>query len=205
MKTYTGKTLDEVLNSIASAQNCEVSEIKYTIKEETKHFLGIGNSITIEAYTKQDVKDFIFDYLGAYFSELNQGVSIEIITNDDGSFKVILDGEKNAILIGKSGATLRAISTVLRAAVNNTFNERINILLDVGHYREDKYRRIKRLAMRSAKEVQRSHIDVAMDPMSNDERKVIHEHLKGMSHIKTESEGEGKNRHLVIKYVKEDD
>ena len=37
--------------------------------------------------------------------------------------------------------------------------------------------------------------------MSNDERKVIHQALANFKHIKTESEGEGLNRHLVIKYV----
>ena len=203
MKKYTGKTLDEVLQEIASAQGCEKEDIKYNVLEESKHLFGIGNSITIEAYTKQDIKEFIFDYLGGYFSELNQGVSIEIITRDEGGFKVILEGENNAILIGKGGQTLKAISTVLRAAVNTEFKERIDVLVDVGHYREDRYRKVKRIAMRVAKEVQKTHIDVALDPMSNDERKVIHEYLKGMKNIKTESEGEGKERLLVIKYNEE--
>ena len=203
MKKYTGKTLDEVLQEIASAQGCEKEDIKYNVLEESKHLFGIGNSITIEAYTKQDIKEFIFDYLGGYFSELNQGVSIEIITRDEGGFKVILEGENNAILIGKGGQTLKAISTVLRAAVNTEFKERIDVLVDVGHYREDRYRKVKRIAMRVAKEVQKTHIDVALDPMSNDERKVIHEYLKGMKNIKTESEGEGKVRRLVIKYNEE--
>ena len=199
MKTYEGKSVDEILENIASEKGCKVSEIKYNVIEESKHLFGIGNTVTIEAYTKQDIKDFIFDYLGAYYSEL-QGVSIEIIPKDD-SFKVILEGENNAVLIGRSGQTLRAVTTVLRAALNNTFKTRVDVNVDVGHYREDRYRKIKKLAMHVAKEVQKSHIDVALDPMSSDERKVIHEHLKGMEHIKTESEGKDKDRHLVIKYA----
>ena len=200
MKTYTGKSIEDILAGIASEQGCEVKDINYNVVEESKHLFGIGNSITIEAYTKQDIKDFIFDYLGAYYSELDQGVSIEIITKDD-SFKVILEGENNAILIGRSGQALRAVSTVLKAALNNTFKTRVDVNVDVGNYKEDRYRKVKKLAMHVAKEVQKSHIDVALDPMSNDERKVIHEYLKGMEHIKTESEAEGKDRHLVIKYV----
>ena len=200
MKTYEGKTVDEILENIANEKGCRVFEIKYNVIEESKRLFGIGNSVTIEAYTKQDIKDFIFDYLGAYYSELDQGVSIEIITKDE-SFKVILEGENNAVLIGKSGQALRAVTTVLRAALNNTFKTRVDVNVDVGHYREDRYRKVKKLAMHVAKEVQKSHIDVALDPMSNDERKVIHEYLKGMEHIKTESEAEGKERHLVIKYV----
>ena len=204
MKQYTGKTLDEVLQTIATNDNCKVEEITYTVTEEKKGILGLGSSVTVEAYTPRDIKDFIFDYLGNYFTELNLGVSIEIIeekNNDAPLYRVILDAENNAIIIGKGGQTLRAISYVLRAAVNNTFHKRFNVLVDVGNYKEDRYRKVKRIAQRVAREVRKSHVDAALDPMPNDERKVIHQFLSGMPNIKTESEGEGAHRHLVIKYV----
>ena len=82
MKQYTGRTLDEVLNSISTEQGCRVDDITYNILEEEKGgIFGLHKSITIEAFTSKDVKEFIFDYLGAYFTELNQGVSIEIIVD----------------------------------------------------------------------------------------------------------------------------
>ena len=200
MRRYTGKTVDEVLKNIAKEQDCKVEDITYEVIEEEKHLLGLLSSVTIEAYTQKDVKEFIFDYLGTYFTELNQEVSIEIIIEED-TYKVILDAENNAIIIGKGGQTLRAISYVLRAAVNNTFHKRFNVLVDVGNYKEDRYRKVKRIAQRVAREVRKSHVDAALDPMPNDERKVIHQFLSGMPNIKTESEGEGAHRHLVIKYV----
>ena len=200
MRRYTGKTVDEVLKNIAKEQDCKVEDITYEVIEEKKHLLGLLSSVTIEAYTQKDVKEFIFDYLGTYFTELNQEVSIEIIIEED-TYKVILDAENNAIIIGKGGQKLRAISYVLRAAVNNTFHKRFNVLVDVGNYKEDRYRKVKRIAQRVAREVRKSHVDAALDPMPNDERKVIHQFLSGMPNIKTESEGEGAHRHLVIKYV----
>lgn len=200
MRRYTGKTVDEVLKNIAKEQDCKVEDITYEVIEEKKHLLGLLSSVTIEAYTQKDVKEFIFDYLGTYFTELNQEVSIEIIIEED-TYKVILDAENNAIIIGKGGQTLRAISYVLRAAVNNTFHKRFNVLVDVGNYKEDRYRKVKRIAQRVAREVRKSHVDAALDPMPNDERKVIHQFLSGVPNIKTESEGEGAHRHLVIKYV----
>lgn len=203
MKRYTGKTVDEVLKNIAKEQGCNVEDITYEVIEEKKHLLGILSSVVIEAYTQKDVKEFIFDYLGAYFTELNQEVSIEIIIEEN-TYKVVLDAENNAIIIGKGGQTLRAISYVLRAAVSNTFHARFNIIVDVGNYKEDRYRKVKRIAQRVAREVRRSHVDAALDPMPNDERKIIHQYLSGMPNIKTESEGEGTHRHLVIKYVNND-
>ena len=106
MKQYTGRTLDEVLNSIASEQGCQVQDITYNVLEEEKGgIFGLHKSITIEAFTSKDVKEFIFDYLGAYFTELNQGVAIEIIVEKDKEkedellYRVILDAENNAIII----------------------------------------------------------------------------------------------------------
>ena len=200
MKKYTAKTLDEVLKQIAQEKNCSIEEITYEVLEEKKGILGFGGTTTVKAYTKQDIKEFIFEYLGTYFTDLNQAVSIEIIVEED-TFKVVLDAENNAIIIGKAGQTLRAISNVLKAAVNNTFEKRVNVLVDVGNYKEDRYRKVKRIAQRVAREVKKTHIDAALDPMPNDERKVIHQYLSGMPNIKTESEGEGIKRHLVIKYV----
>ena len=209
MEQYTGKTVEEVLNTIASKKNCHVEEIAYNVIEEKKGLLGIGSSVTVEAYAPQDIKDFIFDYLGAYFTELNQGVAIEIIIEkqkDDNSnlYRVVLDAENNAIIIGKNGQTLRAISTVLKAAVNATFKKRINVIVDVNHYKEDRYKKVKGIAHRVAREVLKSHVDAELDPMPNDERKVIHQYLQDMKGVTTTSIGEGNKRHLVIKYVKEE-
>ncbi len=208
MKEYTGKTLEEVLNNICESQGCKLEDITYEVTNEEKHFLGIGNSVTISAYTPSDVKEFIFDYLGAYFTELNQGVSIEIIiekqADESNLYRVILDAENNAIIIGKNGQTLRAISTVLKAAVNATFKKRINVIVDVNHYKEDRYRKVKGIANKVAKEVAKSHIDAELDPMPSDERKVIHQYLQDFKNVETVSIGEGNKRHLVIKYKEEE-
>ncbi len=78
MQEYKGKTLDEVLSNIASEKGCEVRDIFYTVLEEKKGILGIGSSVLVEAYTKEDIKEFIFEYLGSYFTGLGQGVKVEI-------------------------------------------------------------------------------------------------------------------------------
>jgi len=211
MKQYTGRTLEEALNNIATEQGCKVEEITYNVIDEEKGgIFGIHKSVTIEAFTSKDIKEFIFDYLGAYFTELNQAVSIEIIVdkNKDDSdellYRVILDAENNAIIIGKNGQTLRAISTVLKAAVNATFKKRINVIIDVNHYKEDRYKKVKAIARKEAINVAKSHVDCELDPMPNDERKVIHQYLQNFKNVSTVSVGEGAKRHLVIKYTPEE-
>ena len=98
MKKYTGKNLEEVLELVANEKGVSKEELTYEVLEEKKGILGIGASVTIQAYCLNDVKEFIFDYLGNFFTNLNQDIEIEILQNGE-EFKVVLNAENNAILI----------------------------------------------------------------------------------------------------------
>ena len=80
---------------------------------------------------------------------------------------------------------------------------KINVGLDIGDYKDAKYARVASLARRTAKEVQKTKVDVTLDPMPSDERRIVHNVLTNFSNIKTESFGEGHKRAVTIKYVKE--
>jgi len=92
---------------------------------------------------------------------------------------------------------------VLKAAVNATFKKRINVVVDVNHYKEDRYKKVKAIARREAINVAKTHVDCELDPMPNDERKVIHQYLQDFKNVSTVSIGEGNKRHLCIKYTPE--
>ena len=101
-----------------------------------------------------------------------------------------------------AGVTLASKPNELtKLAVNNKFKKRYRILLDVNGYKQDKYEKIIKIARSIAHEVQKTHTDVALDPMPADERRAIHNALAGMPHIKTESAGAGSRRQINIKYV----
>ena len=135
MKQYTGKTLDDVLNTITSSCGCELKDVTYEVISEEKHLFGIGNSVTVEAYTPNDIKEFIFDYLGAYFTELNQGVSIEIIiekqADETNLYRVVLDAENNAIIIGKNGNMIKEIGIRARKDIEEYFGKKVYLDLFV--------------------------------------------------------------------------
>ena len=174
----------------------------YNVLEEKDGILGIGKSITAEVFTMDDVKEFLFDYMGDFFT----GIDLDLecaIEEKDNAFIVNLNADNNAVLIGKMGKTLSAFNTVIKAAVNAKFKKRIDILIDVNHYKSDRYYKLRGMAKRIGKQVQRDHVKVALDPMPNDERKVIHKALNEWHNIKTESEGEGSNRHVCISYVED--
>lgn len=199
MNKYTAKNIEELLKHAAADKNVAVDDLTYFVLEEKKGILGIGTSVTADVYCLNDVKEFIFNYLGEFFTELNQEIEIEILSQKDG-LKVMLNAENNAILIGKNGQTLQSINLVVRSAVNSTFKKRFNVLVDINNYKQDRYAKVKAMAKRIARTVQKTKIAAVLDPMPNDERKVIHQFLGELDHIKTESEGEGNQRHLKIMY-----
>ena len=203
MTKYTAKTLDELLENAAADKGCTVEELNYTVTEEKKGILGIGNSVTADVFTMEDVKEFLFDYLGNFFTGIDQDIEVAIEERSD-SFIVNLNADNNAVLIGKMGKTLAAFNTVVRAAINAEFKKRIDVLIDINHYKEERYAKIRSMAKRIAKQVQRSHVDAELDPMPNDERKIIHKVLNDWHNIRTESEGEAGNRHVWIRYVSDD-
>ncbi len=200
MTNYTAKNLDELLQKAAEDKGCTIEELNYTVTEEKKGILGIGNSVSADVFTMDDVKEFLFDYLGNFFTGIDQDIEVAIEERSD-SFVVNLNADNNAVLIGKMGKTLAAFNTVVRAAINAEFKKRIDVLIDINHYKEERYAKLRSMAKRIAKQVQRSHVDAELDPMPNDERKVIHKVLNEWHNIRTESEGEAGNRHICIRYV----
>ncbi len=200
MTTYTAKTLEELLSNAAADKGCEIEDLNYTVKDEKKGLLGLGSSVTADVFTMDDVKEFLFDYLGDYFTSIDLDIEVAIEERSDG-FVINLNADNNAVLIGKAGKTLAAFNTVVRAAVNAEFNKRIDILVDINHYKEGRYAKLRAMAKRIAKQVQRSRVDVELDPMPNDERKVIHQCLNEWRNIRTDSEGEGAERHICIRYA----
>lgn len=198
-KRYTEKTLEEALKSAARDKGVSVEELHYNVLEEKSGFLGVGRSVEIEAYCEKDVENFIISYIQQYFdnAQLNGQVDIE---NDNGFYRITVNTSNNAILIGKAGKTLQAFNRLVKAAASAEFKKRVGLLIDVNGYKEDRYEKITKMAIRVAKDVRRTKIDATLDPMPADERKAIHNALANMEDITTQSTGEGATRRLQILY-----
>lgn len=199
MKQYTARTLDDLLVQAAKDKEVEKDDLVYYITEEKSGFLGLGASVTAEVFAPQDVEEFIETYFRSFFEGLGLEVEqqIEIKGNQ---ITVDLNAENNAILIGRNGSSLNGLSNLLRNAVSSKFKRKFFINLDINNYKKSRYDKLKHMAIRVAKTVQSSKVDAALEPMPNDERRVIHKELSNMENIKTQSEGKGRNRHLRIMY-----
>ena len=199
MNQVTGKNLEQILSSYAKEHQVEQSELIYHVIDEKAGFLGFGASVTLEIFSLRDVESFVHDYLDRFFKGLSLDVSVEVSVKSN-AVNVNLSADNNAIIIGRNGSSLEGLNLVLRHAVNAQFKRRFNCFVDVNNYKKERYAKLIAMAQRIAKSVQRTKIDVALDPMPNDERRTIHKELTEFPNIRTVSEGSGRNRHLKIVY-----
>lgn len=104
-------------------------------------------------------------------------------------------------LIGPNGEHLRALNTIARRLIESKHGEEAsNFLIDVNRFFEEKMEVVRQNARILAQRVRLFKHDVEMSPMSSYERLVIHELFSEDPDIQTESQGEGKFRHIVLKH-----
>jgi spoIIIJ-associated protein len=114
---------------------------------------------------------------------------------------VAVTSPDSKLLIGPHGEHLRALNTVARRLVETKFGEEAgNFLIDVNNYHEERMEVVRSHAKMLAQRARLFKHDVEMSPMSSYERLVVHELFAEDPEIKTESAGEGKFRHVVLKY-----
>ena len=130
------------------------------------------------------------------------GAEVEEIVVSTGHRTVVAVRSPNSKdLIGPHGDHLRALNTLLRRLVEVKHGEEhAGFLLDVNGYYEEKMEAVRANARMLAQRARLFKHDVEMGPMSPYERLVIHELFSDDPEIKTESQGEGKFRHIVLKY-----
>ena len=202
MQRFEAKSVDEALKAACKAKGVSLDELKYyVIQEKPGGLFGIGSKGVIEAFTYNDVQQFIDDYISTYFKNINMPVEVIVNKTEDNTFNVIINAENNAILIGKNGQTLEAIKTIVNAAANATFRCHVHMTVDVNGYKEERYEKLKQTVERIAKTVVKTKVSARLGDLTSDERKVVHQHLSTMPHVRTESEGDGNNRRLKIIYV----
>ena len=198
MKTFTAKTVEDAIKAAIVELNTTEEKLVFEVKEE-KHGL-FRKSATILVYEDEDAALYAEEYLKRAINALGVDAMTESKREDE-IIKITIDSDRNPALIGKGGKTLQALNELTKLAVSNKFRRRYRILLDVGGYKEDKYGRLSSFAKKMAKQVQRTHVDVKLDPMTPDERRAVHNALTGWENIKTESTGEGADRAVNIRYV----
>jgi len=110
-----------------------------------------------------------------------------------------LKSEEPGVLIGYHGQALEAIQQIITLMAFKKFGQWVRILVDIEDYREKRKETLERMAQSAAQKVKLSGQNESFPPMSSFERRIIHLALADHPDVETVSEGEGNQRHIIIK------
>jgi spoIIIJ-associated protein len=123
--------------------------------------------------------------------------------DENGMLWCMIDTPDSRFMIGRDGETLRSLNHIVRKMLekNSTEEEAANVFIDVNGYQKKRFDNLKNIAHMMAERARYFKSNIEVDPMPAYERRIVHMFLEGAPDIKTESEGYGPNRRVVIKYV----
>lgn len=147
--------------------------------------------------TEQSLKDAEF-----FLNELihKMGLTDAEITVEHGgdSVDATVAGSKMGALIGKRGETLDAVQYLTSLYVNKEKHSYIKVNVDTEGYRAKREETLKKLAKSLEYRVVRERKAVALEPMSPNERRIIHAALQNSNRVKTYSVGEEPHRKITV-------
>jgi spoIIIJ-associated protein len=130
--------------------------------------------------------------------ELDLEGQVEIREDDERIEAEVVGDEDFGLLIGKRGQTIDALQLLCFQAAFRGLRDRKRVILDAAGYRERRKEVLTARADRAAEQALDRNVSVELDPMSAQERRVVHEHLKERSGIETFSEGDEPRRCVVV-------
>ncbi len=146
----------------------------------------------------QEPAERVRELVEGVLDELDLDGEVEVSEDDDRIEAVVVGDDDYGLLIGKRGQTIDALQLLCYQAAFRGTRDRKRVVVDAAGYRERRREVLVSRADRAAEQALSGGGPVEMDPMSAQERRVVHEHLKERSGIETFSEGDEPRRRVVV-------
>ncbi|MCD1275686.1 MAG: KH domain-containing protein [Candidatus Nanogingivalaceae bacterium] len=141
------------------------------------------------AYAKKFIEDIL-----SFFGE---NIAVEASYNDDILSINIASSDLNSILIGRNAETLQSLQYIVSTVLRNNDAAITRVIIDIADYKKQREEKIAEKARGWIEEVRQTgdshiaHINAA-------DRRIVHRVAADYSDIRTYSEGEGRQRYIVI-------
>lgn len=193
-----GKTVDQAIELGLYKLGLTRDQVKITILEQAGLFnkarvkLSVGESSESETTLKTLAEELL--------AKMGLEIIVSVEEQED-KFLVEVGGEDTAILIGKRGESMDGFQFLLNALFNKgkKHDEYKRVVVDSNNYKSRREDTLKILAERTAARAIRENQDIRLEPMSANERRIIHAALADSDRVETESKGNEPNRYVVIK------
>lgn len=144
-------------------------------------------------------------YLEDLLSFFGLNTQVQASNSDDEVIELnVPSSHLNGFLIGQRGETMHAMQFLVSSALKNDGHSLCRVNVDVADYKKQRADRLREKAEDWVKEVKDSKEPKDLRPMNAADRRVIHK-LASEHGLETESIGEGRDRHIVLKPTKENE
>ena len=127
-----------------------------------------------------------------------ENVSVATESTDEGEIKLNISGDNLGLIIGRRGETLDALQLIAAIAANRALDDGARIILDAENYRERHREMLREMALEYAADVKERGQEAVIPDLKAYERRIVHMVLRDDPGVETYSEGDGRDRVLVI-------
>lgn len=198
--TVSGKTIDDAVQSGLMQLNTTEEHVKVTVLvEPSRGLFGLFGSkeASVEMELVPDAMDEAIQFLKKILQAMNVEATINIEKDTDSTI-LHINGPELGTVIGRRGQTLDALQYLVSIVGNRFTDQRLRITLDAENFRKRRKATLKQLAERLANKVVKTKREVVLEPMSPQDRKIIHYVLQNKTDVITYSKGNEPNRRIVI-------
>lgn len=138
-------------------------------------------------------------YLEDVLSFFGLNTDVYATTEDDEVIELeVPSTHLNGFLIGQKGETMRAMQFIVSSALKNQGHGVTRVNIDIADYKKSRADRLRQSAEEWIGIVKDSGEPLHLKPMNAADRRTIHKYADEEG-LKTESVGEGRERHIVLK------
>lgn len=197
-----GRSVDDAVNAALAVLGVTKEGVDIKILTEGKPgLMGVigGEEAEVEVSLKGSSSDSVQLILQEILDKMGLLAIAEVASVEGEYVRLAVKGEDMGRIIGKEGAMLKALETVVNAIVRKGNAESaVRIRIDAGGYIEKREKVLQKLAAEVADEVEKTGQEKVLPFMEAADRRAIHMYLSEFPKIQTFSKGEGKDRRLVI-------
>lgn len=141
--------------------------------------------------------EFAQKFLQDIISFFGENIDVEAMVEDDVINLHIANSDSNSILIGRNAETLRSFQYIVSTALRNRDASLVRVNVDVADYKKQREEKVAEKArgwieeVRATGDSHTAHINAA-------DRRIVHRVATEYDDIHTYSEGEGRDRRIII-------
>ncbi len=141
--------------------------------------------------------EFARKFLQDIISFFGENIEVTATVEEDMLELYVESSDSNSILIGRNAETLKSLQYIVSTALRNKGAELVRVNVDIADYKKQREEQIAEKARGWIEEV-RATGDSYIARINAADRRVVHRVAQEYSDIRTYSEGEGRDRHIVI-------